>query len=78
MDCIKPPNTKQKLRIFLARLSFIRQYIPHFHDIIRPLVNLSINDTFHWTNNHQFIFEYLNRALYCHYNNLLIHPRSHG
>jgi hypothetical protein len=72
MDCIKPPDNKQKLRTFLARISFIRHHIPHFHDIIKPLINLSINDTFHWTHNHQFIFEYLNRTLYCHFNNLLI------
>jgi hypothetical protein len=78
MNNIKPPNNKQKLRTFLARISFIRHHIPHFHDITRPLINLSINDTFHWTNNHQFIFEYLNRALYCQNNNLLIHPCSHG
>ncbi len=78
MDCIKSPDNKQKLRTFLARISFIRHHIPHFHDIISPLINLSLNDTFHWTHNHQFIFEYLKRALYCHFNNLLIHPRSHG
>jgi hypothetical protein len=74
---IKPPDNKRKVRTFLASISYIRYHIPHFHDIIRPLIDLSIN-TFHWTNNHQFIFEYLNRALYCQYNNLLIHPRSHG
>ena len=78
MDCINPPNTKQKLRSFLARVSFIRHHVPHFHLMIEPLVELSINDTFHWTHLHQRLFNYFNILLYCRHNNLLIHPRSHG
>jgi hypothetical protein len=78
MDNIKPPDNKQKVRSFLARISYIRHYILHFNFLIRPLVELSNNDTFHWTHLHQRLFNYFNVLLYCRQNNLLIHPRSHG
>jgi hypothetical protein len=78
MYYIKPPDNKRKVRAFFASISYIRYHIPHFHDIIKPLVELSINDPFHWTHHHQRLFNYLNTFLYCRHNNFLIHPRSHG
>jgi hypothetical protein len=64
MDYIKPPDNKRKVRTFLASISYIRYHIPHFHDIIKPLVELSINDSFHWTHHHQRLFNYLNKFFF--------------
>ena len=78
MDHIKPPDNKRKVRSFLASISYIRHDIPHFHVLIKPLVELTTDDTFHWTNLHQRLFNYFNKFLYSRHNNLLVHPRRHG
>ena len=61
---LEVPTTCKKVRSLLGAANFYRKFIPHFSDIVEPLVALTRKEEqFEWSGHHQRAFDRLKESL---------------
>ena len=75
-ECPSPRNVHE-VRSVVGLFSYYRRFIPHFSEIVKPLVKLTEkNQPFVWSETQEFAFQELKRRMM--ETPILVHPRMDG